>query len=224
MRQEAQGSWAERRRTRSQARPPAHPLPSGCCGEEATAVAAPTTAVVGADAAPAQAVDASPAASSTPTPTPLDPPRKRVKTVTEAIRSSNRAAVVAKKRVVLHVDGGNTSSYSCDTSLQDDILPAIIPPPFSEQPMTVLPLPASPMAAPPVQEPSMTAPPTPPPWSVHLPSYPPRVICRFCFNDSHEVQNRKCWDCWKKSDKDKAIRARDEEKFKNPTALHFILI
>jgi hypothetical protein len=26
------------------------------------------------------------------------------------------------------------------------------------------------------------APPTPPPWSVHLPSYPLRVICRFCFN------------------------------------------
>jgi predicted amidophosphoribosyltransferase len=67
-------------------------------------------------------------------------------------------------------------------------------------------------------------PPAPPPWSVHLPSYPPRVICRFCFNDSHEVKNRKCWDCWKKSDKDKTIRARDEEKFKNPTALHFIKI
>jgi hypothetical protein len=147
-----------------------------------------------------------------------------VKTVTEVIRSSNRAAVVAKRRVVQQVDGGNTSSFSCDISLQDDIPLAIIPPPFSELPMTVLPLPASPMAVPPVPEPSMTAPPTPPPWSVHLPSYPPRVICWFCYNDSHEVQNRKYWDCWKKSDKDKVIRARDEEKFKNPTALHFILI
>jgi hypothetical protein len=142
-----------------------------------------------------------------------------VKTVTETSRLSNRAAVIAKRRVVLQVDGGNTSSSSCDTSLQDDIPPAIIPPPFSEPPMTVVPLPASP-----APEPSMTAPPMPPPWSVYLPSYPPRVICRFCFNDSHEVQNRKCWDCWKKFDKDKAIRARDEENVKNPTALHFILI
>jgi hypothetical protein len=68
-------AWAERRRTRSQTRPPANPLPSGCGGGEATAVAAPTTAVVGAAAAPAQAVDASssPAASSTPTPTLPDP-------------------------------------------------------------------------------------------------------------------------------------------------------
>jgi hypothetical protein len=144
--------------------------------------------------------------------------------VTEVIRSSNIAAVVAKRRVVQQVDGGNTSSYSCDTSLQDNIPLAIIPPPLSELPKTVLPLPASLMAAPPVPEPSMMAPPTAPPWSVHLPSYPLRVICRFCFNDSHEVQNCKCWDCWKKSDKDKVIRARDEEKFKNPTALHFILI
>jgi hypothetical protein len=147
-----------------------------------------------------------------------------MKTVMEVIRSNNRAAVVAKRRVVQQVDDGNTSSSSCDTSLQDDIPLAIIPPPLSELPMSVLPLPASPMAAQPVPEPSITALPTPPPWSVHLPSYPPRVICRFCFNDSHEVQNRKCWDCWKKSNKDKVIRTTDEVKFNNPTALHFILI
>jgi hypothetical protein len=71
---------------------------------------------------------------------------------------------------------------------------------------------------------SYEAPPMLPPWSVHLPSYPPRVVCRFCFNDSHEIKNRKCWDCWKKSDKDKVLQARDEEKMKNPMALHFIKI
>jgi hypothetical protein len=47
------------------------------------------------------------------------------------------------------------------------------------------------------------------------------VICRFCFKDSHEIKNRKCWHCWKKSDQNKAIAAMDEAKMKNPTALHF---
>jgi hypothetical protein len=68
---------------------------------------------------------------------------------------------------------------------------------------------------PPLPEPSMTALRLPPPWSIHLPSYPPRVICRFCFDNSHEVKNRKR-DCWKKSDKNKAIAARNEEKMKEP--------
>jgi hypothetical protein len=58
----------------------------------------------------------------------------------------------------------------------------------------------------------MRTPPPPPPWSIHLPSYPPRVICRFCFEDSHEVKNPKFWDYWKKSDHNKAIAARDEAK------------
>jgi hypothetical protein len=35
----------------------------------------------------------------------------------------------------------------------------------------------------------MTAPPASPAWSTHLPSYPPRVTCRFFFEDSHELKN-----------------------------------
>jgi hypothetical protein len=46
----------------------------------------------------------------------------------------------------------------------------------------------------------------------NLPSYPSRVICRFCFENSQEVNNRKCWDFWKKSDCSKAIAANDEVK------------
>jgi hypothetical protein len=109
--------------------------------------------------------------------------------------------------------GENISSSSCDTSLYEGIPPTTIPtsPPTPAPPMTVLTAPELPVAAPP----------TLPPWSVHLPSYPPRVICRFCFQDSHEVKNRKCWACWKKSDRNKAIAALDEAKMKNPTALHF---
>jgi hypothetical protein len=76
-------------------------------------------------------------------------------------------------------------------------------PPTLELPITGLPLPE------------------PPPLSVHLPSYPPMVICRFCFMDSHKVKNRKCWYSWKKADRNKAIAALDEAKMKNPTALHF---
>jgi hypothetical protein len=68
---------------------------------------------------------------------------------------------------------------------------------------------------PPLPEPSMLALPLPPPWSIHLPSYPPMVICRFCFDNSHEAKNHKR-DCWKKSDKNKAIAARNEEKMKEP--------
>ncbi len=36
------------------------------------------------------------------------------------------------------------------------------------------------------------------PWIIHLLSYPPRVICTFCFVDSHEIRNHKCKECWKK--------------------------
>jgi hypothetical protein len=90
--------------------------------------------------------------------------------------------------------------------------------------MTALSEPVLPMTVLPVPTLKMAAPPMPPAWSVHLPSYPPRVICRFCFKDSHEVKNRKCWDCCKKSECDKAVYALDEAKMKNPTALHFIKI
>jgi hypothetical protein len=170
-------------------------------GGEASAVTAPTTAVGGAaPPPPAQAMSASPAASSTPILP--DPPWKRAKTVTEAGRASSRFAVIAKRQVIDQFDGGNTSSSSCDTSLHENIPPTTVPaqPPTPAPPMTVLPAPVSPMTALPVPMPQMVATPTSPPWSVHLPSYPPRVICRFCFQDNHEVKNRKCWDCWKKSD------------------------
>jgi hypothetical protein len=32
-----------------------------------------------------------------------------------------------------------------------------------------------------------------------FPTYPPRVICRFCLDDSHEIKSGKCWDCWRKT-------------------------
>jgi hypothetical protein len=67
-------------------------------GGEVTAVAAATTAVVGATPAPAQAVITSHPASSTAIP--LDPLQKRAKTVTEAVRASSRSAVVTKRRVI----------------------------------------------------------------------------------------------------------------------------
>jgi hypothetical protein len=110
-------------------------------------------------------------------------------------------------------DGGNTSSSSCDTSLHENI-PLTTPP--------ALPAPVLPMKVLPAPTPQMAALPTPPPWSVHLPSYPLRVICRFSFKDSHEIKNHKYWDCWKKSERDKAVYALGEAKMKNPTALHFI--
>jgi hypothetical protein len=169
-------------------------------GGEASSVAAPTTGVVSAAPALAQALSAPPPASSTSIPP--DPLRKRAKTVTEAGRASSRSAVLAERRVIDQFDGGNMSSSSCDTSLHENIplttLPAL--PPMPALPMTALPALVLPMMALPAPTPQMAAPPTLLPWSVHLPSYPPRVICRFCFKDSHEVKNCKCWDCWKKSD------------------------
>jgi hypothetical protein len=114
-----------------------------------------------------------------------------VKTLTEAIRSSNRSSVITKGRVIQQFDRGYMLSSSCDISLQDDSPLATIPPLLSEPPMMVPPLPEPPMEAPPVPEPPLMAPSTPPSWTVHLPSYPPRVICKFCFNDSHEVKNFK---------------------------------
>jgi hypothetical protein len=203
-------AWAERRQNRSRARS----LATVNVGGEATVAA--------------QAVSISPPTSSTPIPP--DPPRKRAKIVTDAVKTSSRSADVAKRRVIHQLDGGNTSSSSCDTSLYEDIPPTTSTAPTPAPPMTALPAPVPPMTAPPVPEPPMaappppTAPPTPPPWSVHLPSYPPRVICRFCFQDSHEVKNRKYWNCWKESDRNKAKDALDEAKMKNPTALHFIKI
>ncbi len=105
-------AWAERRRICSQA----HPLPTDSVGEKGTAAVAPTTMVVSAVAAPAQAVNASPPASSMPTPP--DSLQKRLKTVTEAVQSGSRS-----------------------TSLQDNIPPTTIPPlsmtvpPMLKQPM-----------------------------------------------------------------------------------------
>ncbi len=137
--------------------------------------------------------------------------------MTEAVQATSRSTFADKRWIIQQFDGGNISSSSCDTSRYEGIPPTTIPaspptlaPPTLAPPMTALPAPELPVAAPP----------TPPPWSVHLPSYPPRVICRFCFKDSHEVKNCKCWDSWKKSDQNKAIAALDEAKMKNPTALH----
>jgi hypothetical protein len=92
----------------------------------------------------------------------------------EAATSRSISAVVAKRMVMQQIDGWNTSSSSCDASLQDDIpsadiLPALLitAPTMLVPPMTELPEPEPTMAALPI-----TAPPMLPPWSIHLPSYP----------------------------------------------------
>jgi hypothetical protein len=50
------------------------------------------------------------------------------------------------------------------------------------------------------------------------------MVCRFCFENSHEVKNPKCWDCWKKTFHNKTVAARDYEKLINPMAFHLIKI
>jgi hypothetical protein len=67
----------------------------------------------------------------------------------------------------------------------------------------------------PTLEPPMMALPTLLPWLKHPPSYPPRMICEFCFEDSHKSKNHKCWYFWKKSDSSKAIAESDQFKMKN---------
>jgi hypothetical protein len=89
-----------------------------------------------------------------------DSPQKHVKTLTDAVRSTNRSAVTPSAR-----------RHSTGT----------IHPPTPALPMTALPLPEPLMAAPPAPEHSMMAPPMPPPWSVHLPSYPPRCDQQILF-------------------------------------------
>ncbi len=113
-------AWAERRRNHFRT----FPLPMVNMGGEVMAVAAVTTAVVSTAPAPAQAMITSHPASSTPIP--LDPPQKRAKTVTEAVRASSRSAVVTKKQVIDQFDGGNTLSSSCDTSLHENIPPTTL--------------------------------------------------------------------------------------------------
>ncbi len=78
-------------------------------GEETTAVAALTTTVVGAAAAPAQAVNASPPAISTPISP--DPLQKHVKTLMEAVRSSNRSAVTPSTS--RHSIGDHSAANAC---------------------------------------------------------------------------------------------------------------
>jgi hypothetical protein len=123
-------------------------------------MAALTTTVVGAAPALAQAVSASPPASSTPI---LPDPLGNVQRLTEAIQASSRSAVVTKRRVIDQLDGGNMSLSSCDTSLHENIplitLPAL--PPTQALAMTALPASVLPMMALPVPTPQMAAPPMP---------------------------------------------------------------
>ncbi len=194
---------------------------------------APTTTVV---AAPAQAMYASP----------LLPQHLKILcgNVWKLWQKPFDSAVDLLSSPKKEFDGGNTSSSSYDASLQDDILPATIPPvtipPVTIPPATILPapilqpLPAPPMTALPMTEPPMVALASARAFydgsayattlDCTSPLLPTKVICRFCFDNIHEAKNRKCWDCLKTSDRNKAIAARDEEKMKNPTGLHFIKI
>jgi hypothetical protein len=109
-------------------------------------------------------------------PTTPDLPLKRRETMTEAVRASTWSSVIAKRRRILQFDGGNMSSSSCDTVLNEDTLSPTRTNPLS--PLTLVLL----MSA--LPRPSMAALPTPgpyapPPWSIHLRSYSLRVICRF---------------------------------------------
>jgi hypothetical protein len=111
-------------------------------------------------------------------PTPLDTPQKHVKTMTEAVQASNRSSVIVNRGVSRQLDSGNMSSWGFDTLLYGKItLTTNLP---SQSPT------ALPMMVLPTLEPPMMALPTLLPWSKHLPSYPPRMICGFCFEDSHK--------------------------------------
>ncbi len=108
-------AWAERRRNRSQPRPHTPPMEDDNTPKPASAGISITSA---ATSPSAQALQSQPASSppivspppigSPPpivSPQPAPPPRKRVKTFSEATRSSSRAAVQARKRQIPQIDG-----------------------------------------------------------------------------------------------------------------------
>ncbi len=134
--------------------------------------------------------------------------------MTEGIRASNRSSVIAKRKGIPQLDGGNTSLASCDGSLNDDIPlmtyppspPTPVPPmmatPMPGPPVPVTPMPELSVTALPAPSPPMTTPPmtvltTPPPRSKRHPAYPLKMTCRFCFEDSL-TKNRQCGDFWRK--------------------------
>ena len=131
------------------------------------------------------------------------PPSKHTKATLTALRSSQRASVLAKRRGTATTSLRRSTSPSAD---EDDATPEILrgdkgetaleitmccpspPPPPSP--------PSPPSSPPPASSPATTwPPPTPPPMSSRFPSYYRRVLCQECFYRDHDYQYHHCIDC-----------------------------
>jgi hypothetical protein len=167
-------AWAERSRYRWQSS-----LHTPSIAEATSATAEPATTE--------PATPSKDAEDPQPTPHPAPPLRKRAKTLSEATRSSSRAAVLAKKRQIPQLDGcllPPTSPPQPTSSPQAPLAPAPSPTSAAELPFLYF--------EPPDEPPSTSA---TPPKPAHTSAEPEQVLCKECRHNHHHIRFYHCSQC-----------------------------